>query len=70
MPWWTTWPATWASPGRLIAGFSLHKDGLSLETYDDLAAAAGLDLIDRGPPGTVGRSRPGADYAVSVHGKA
>lgn len=55
--------------GLLIAGFSLHKDRLSLETYDDLAAAAGLDLIDRW--GTWDRAVfvSGSDYAVSIHRK-
>ncbi len=52
--------------GLLVAGFSLRPNRLSLAGYDDLAAAAGLTLLDRwstwdGAPFT------GGDYAVSVH---
>ena len=52
--------------GLLVAGFSLQPDRLSLDRYDELAAAAGLIPVarwatwDRQPFG-------GGDYAVSVH---
>jgi SAM-dependent methyltransferase len=53
--------------GLLIAGFSLHKDRLTVETYDDLAAAAGLELVERW--GTWDRAAfvAGNDYTVSIH---
>lgn len=52
--------------GLLIAGFQVRADRLALARYDELAAAAGLELADRfatwdGDPYT------GGDYAVSVH---
>jgi SAM-dependent methyltransferase len=55
--------------GLLIAGFSLHKDRLTVETYDDLAAAAGLELVERW--GTWDRAAfvAGNDYTVSIHRK-
>lgn len=52
--------------GLLVAGFSLRPDQLTLERYDELAAAAGLHVThrwatwDRAP-------YTGGDYAVSVH---
>jgi SAM-dependent methyltransferase len=53
--------------GLVVTGFQLIPGRLSLERYDDLAAAAGLTLAGRfttwdGDPWT-----PGGDYAVSVH---
>ncbi len=63
--------------GLLVAGFSLRPGELSVREYDDLAAAAGLTLLerwatwDRAPyPGDAGGGAgggAGADYAVSVH---
>lgn len=52
--------------GRLVAGFSLGS-GLTLEDYDDMAAAAGLTLEERFA--TWERAPFSADegYAVSVH---
>jgi SAM-dependent methyltransferase len=55
-----------APGGLLVAGFRLEPDRLTLESYDELAAAAGLipahrwSTWDRQPFG-------GGDYAVSVH---
>jgi SAM-dependent methyltransferase len=50
--------------GLLVAGFQLH--GLSVERYDALAAAAGLEPVERFA--TWDRQPfAGGDYAVSVH---
>jgi ubiquinone/menaquinone biosynthesis C-methylase UbiE len=53
--------------GLVVAGFQLVRGGFTLERYDELAAAAGLDLADRF--GTWDRDpwAAGDDYAVSVH---
>ena len=53
--------------GVVVAGFSLVPGGLSVERYDELAAAAGLTLADRFA--TWGRDawNAGGSYAVSVH---
>lgn len=52
--------------GLLVAGFSLRPDRLSLQRYDDLAAAAGLHEVNRWS--TWDREPyAGGDYAVSVH---
>lgn len=52
--------------GLLVAGFSLRPDQLSLDRYDELAAAAGLQAVDRWA--TWDRQPyAGGDYAVSVH---
>jgi SAM-dependent methyltransferase len=56
-----------APGGALVAGFQLASGYLALETYDRLAAAAGLALAARystweGAPWT-----PAHTYAVSVH---
>jgi SAM-dependent methyltransferase len=52
--------------GRLVAGFSTDV-GLDTATYDRLAAAAGLELVERWA--TWGREPEvaGGNYAVSVH---
>ncbi len=52
--------------GLLVAGFSLRPDQLSLDRYDELAAAAGLQPVDRW---ATWDRQPyvGGDYAVSVH---
>jgi len=52
--------------GRLIAGFQLGPDRLSLDSYDAAGSAAGLELEDRWS--TWDRAPfAGGDYAVSVH---
>jgi len=53
--------------GLVVAGFQLVPGGLTLERYDDLAAAAGLTLAERFA--TWGRDPfvAGGNYAVSVH---
>jgi ubiquinone/menaquinone biosynthesis C-methylase UbiE len=56
--------------GYVVAGFSLGRGRLTLEAYDDLAAAAGLALIDRWATWDRGPLMPDADYAVSVHRRA
>ena len=53
--------------GLLIAGFSLGPGRLTLEAYDELAAAAGLDLVERWAAWDRTTFAPGADYGVSVH---
>jgi len=55
-----------APRGRLIAGFQVSDDRLPLATYDDAAAAAGLELESRW---STWDRQPyeGGDYAVSVH---
>lgn len=56
-----------APSGHLVAGFSLHRGGLDVATYDQLAAAAGLELADRWATWDRVPFVPGGDYAVSVH---
>lgn len=55
--------------GLLVAGFSLRPDLLSCENYDEMAAGAGLKLVDRW---STWDRQPfdGGDYAVSVHRSA
>lgn len=53
--------------GRLVAGFGLSSGSLSLETYDRLAADAGLVLESRWSTWEGEPDRAGATYAVSVH---
>jgi trans-aconitate methyltransferase len=53
--------------GLLVAGFQLLADRLDLETYDRLAADAGLDLVERWSTWDRDPFTPGGDYAVSVH---
>ena len=55
--------------GLFVAGFSLGQGRLTLETYDDLTAKGGLELVDRWATWDRGFFAPGADYAVSVHRK-
>jgi SAM-dependent methyltransferase len=55
--------------GLLIAGFSLGKDRLTLEAYDDLALEAGLELNERWATWDRGTFVPGSNYAVSIHRK-
>lgn len=55
-----------APGGWLVAGFALQPDRLSLERYDELAAAVGLSRVARWA--TWDRQPfAGGDYAVSVH---
>lgn len=55
-----------APGGLLVAGFSLRRGRLTLDRYDELAAAAGLTLVKRWA--TWDREPFSAgDYAVSVH---
>ncbi|GAB3224326.1 class I SAM-dependent DNA methyltransferase [Mycolicibacterium hippocampi] len=52
--------------GLLVAGFALREDRLTLGRYDGLAAAAGLELLDRWA--TWDRQPfTGGDYAVTIH---
>lgn len=55
-----------APGGLLVAGFQLHTGRLTLERYDECAAAAGLELVDRW---ATWEREPytGGDYAVSLH---
>lgn len=61
--------AAHVEPGGLfVAGFSIEQrhDALTLAEYDELCAAAGLDLVERF---ATWEREPytGGDYAVSVH---
>ncbi|PRC61460.1 SAM-dependent methyltransferase, partial [Mycobacterium sp. ITM-2017-0098] len=52
--------------GLLVAGFQLNTGRLTAQRYDELAAAAGLELVDRWA--TWDREPfNGGDYAVTVH---
>lgn len=56
--------------GMLIAAFELPAppwSSLTLESYDGLAAAAGLALVERWSTWGQDAWRPGDRYAVSVH---
>ena len=53
--------------GLVVAGFQLVPGRLSLDRYDELAAAAGLTLADRFATWDRDPWSPGGDYAVSVH---
>jgi SAM-dependent methyltransferase len=55
-----------APAGVLVAGFSLDR-GYTAEAYDDHAAAAGLELVERHATWDRQPWRPGDTYAVSVH---
>lgn len=52
--------------GLLVAGFQLLTGRLTLDRYDEVAAAAGLELVDRW---ATWDRKPftGGDYAVSLH---
>lgn len=52
--------------GVCIAGFQLHA-GLTLDTYDALSDAAGLQRIERWATWECDPMKPGGQYAVSVH---
>jgi SAM-dependent methyltransferase len=52
--------------GLVVAGFQSNTGRLSIDRYDELAAAAGLQLVDRWA--TWDREPfSGGDYAVSLH---
>jgi SAM-dependent methyltransferase len=53
--------------GALVAGFQLIGGRLALDTYDRLAADAGLDLCERWATWEGAPWSPGGDYAVSLH---
>ncbi|MCC7366481.1 MAG: class I SAM-dependent methyltransferase [Dehalococcoidia bacterium] len=53
--------------GQLVAGFQLQPGRLTLERYDELAAAAGLVLAERWATWDREPFVPGGGYAVSVH---
>jgi SAM-dependent methyltransferase len=53
--------------GLVVAGFQLVPGRLSVERYDELAAAAGLTFSDRFATWDRDPWKPGGDYAVSVH---
>jgi SAM-dependent methyltransferase len=53
--------------GLVVAGFQLVPNRLTLEHYDDLAASAGLTLVERLATWDRDPWSPGGDYAVSVH---
>ncbi|HTT87036.1 MAG TPA: methyltransferase domain-containing protein [Acidimicrobiales bacterium] len=53
--------------GLLVAGFSLGRRGLTLQTYDALAADNALELVERFATWDRAAFAPGGDYAVSVH---
>jgi SAM-dependent methyltransferase len=55
--------------GLLVAGFSLEPRGLTLETYDALCAAGGLELMERWSSWDRQAFTAGA-YQVSVHRQA
>jgi hypothetical protein len=54
--------------GLLIAGFQLGHS-MPLDRYDELCAAAGLELRQRFATWDKDVWRPGGDYAVSVHAR-
>ena len=55
-----------AGDGVLVAGFQLGR-GYELDAYDNDCRAAGLALHERFSTWAADISRPGDDYAVSVH---
>lgn len=55
------------SNGLLVAGFQLRAGGLTVDRYDELAAAAGLELAERYSTWDADPWADGGSYAVSVH---
>ena len=53
--------------GLVVAGFQLVPGGLTLERYDELAAAAGLSLAERFATWDRDPWDAAGNYAVSVH---
>jgi SAM-dependent methyltransferase len=58
-----------APDGLLVAGFQLNTGRLTLDRYDDYAAAAGLELVHRWSTWD-GKAFEGDDYAVSAHARS
>jgi SAM-dependent methyltransferase len=56
-----------ASGGRMVAGFQLQPGHLDLDSYDRLASAAGLELVERYASWDDDPWSGEGDYAVSVH---
>jgi SAM-dependent methyltransferase len=56
-----------APGGVLIAGFQLMPGRLTLDDYDEMAAAAGLTPAERWATWDREAWKPGGDYAVTVH---
>ena len=58
-----------APDGLLVSGFQLNTGRLTLDRYDEYAAAAGLELVHRW---STWDRKPfvGADYAVSAHARS
>jgi len=53
--------------GVLIAGFQITPERLTIERYDEMAAKAGLTLVERWSTWHCDAWTAGGDYAVSVH---
>ena len=53
--------------GVLIAGFQLQPGRLTIDRYDEMASAAGLELAERWSTWECGAWEAGRGYAVSVH---
>jgi SAM-dependent methyltransferase len=53
--------------GRLVAGYSLRHDGLSVAVHDELAGQVGLSLESRWSTWDRQPFEPVSSYAVSVH---
>jgi trans-aconitate methyltransferase len=58
-----------APDGLLVSGFQLNTGRLTLERYDEHAAAAGLELVHRWSTWDRG-DFSGDDYAVSAHARS
>jgi 2-polyprenyl-3-methyl-5-hydroxy-6-metoxy-1,4-benzoquinol methylase len=58
-----------APDGLLVSGFQLNTGRLTLERYDEYAAAAGLELVHRWSTWD-GKPFDGDDYAVSAHARS
>ena len=56
-----------APGGYLVAGYQLRTGGLTLNAYDEMARAAGLDLLERHATWSRDAFVAPGDYAVSVH---
>ena len=59
-----------APGGVLIAGFQLMPGRLTLDDYNEMAAAAGLTPAERWATWDREAWNPGGDYSVSVHKRA
>jgi SAM-dependent methyltransferase len=56
--------------GILVAGFQLRPGGPTVQRYDALASAVGLELAERYATWERGEWAVGGDYVVSVHRRA